>query len=375
MSQKRDYYEILGISKNANGAEIKKAYRKLAMQYHPDRNPGNKEAEAKFREATEAYEILKDDQKRGAYDQYGHQAFSQNGGASGFEGFDFNDIFSNFSDIFSDFSNQGRSNKRSAAHRGSDVRYNIDISLKEAFEGCDEKISFNIMQHCKKCDGTGSASKEKPSTCTTCNGSGKIRAQQGFFIVERACTTCNGTGEIIKDPCGTCNGQGRSSQNKTLSVKIPAGVEDGSRIRLSNEGEAGQRGGPAGDLYVFVSVRKHEFFTRKGDDIYFDVPIKLTTAALGGHVDIPTIDGAKARLKIPEGTQHDDPFRLKSKGMNIMNSGGRRGNMFVKAKIEVPVNISKKERELLEELDQLISNKKNSPNSESFFKKMGDFFG
>jgi len=377
MSQKRDYYQVLGVSKSANNDEIKKAYRKLAMQYHPDRNPGNKEAEAKFREATEAYEILKDDQKRSAYDQYGHQAFAQGSGAgSGFEGFDFNDIFSNFSDIFGDFGGGSRGQKRSSAQRGSDVRYNIDISLEEAFNGCEEKISFNIPLKCKKCDGSGSASGTKSSSaCTNCSGAGKVRAQQGFFIVERTCGACNGSGEVIKDPCKTCNGEGRSNQSKTLSVKIPAGVEDGSRIRLAGEGEAGQRGGQAGDLYVFVSVRKHEYFTRKGDDIYFEVPIKFTTAALGGHVDVPTIDGTKARLKIPEGTQHDDPFRLKSKGMSIMNSGGRRGNMYVKTKIEIPVSLGSEEKELLNKLDAMIDNKKNSPNSEGFFKKMSDFFG
>ena len=374
---KRDYYEVLGVSKTASGDEIKKSYRKLAMKFHPDRNPGDKEAEAKFREATEAYEILKDEQKREAYNQYGHQAFAQGGGggaSSGFEGFDFNDIFSNFSDIFGDSRGGGQS-RRSAAQRGSDVRYNIDISLEEAFLGCEEKISFTIPLQCKKCSGSGSSSSEKSTSCTTCNGAGKVRAQQGFFIVERTCGACGGSGEVIKDPCQDCGGEGRKDQNKTLSVKIPAGVEDGSRIRLAKEGEAGQRGAAAGDLYVFVSIRKHEYFVRKGDDIYFDVPIKFTTAALGGHVEIPIIDGTKARLKIPEGTQYDDPFRLKSKGMSIMNSGGRRGNMFVKTKIEIPVNLAKEEKDLLEKLDSLVDNKKNSPNSQSFFKKMGDLFG
>lgn len=375
MSQKRDYYDILGISKSADANEIKKAYRKLAMQYHPDRNPGNKEAEAKFREATEAYEILKDDQKRGAYDQYGHQAFSQGGGASGFEGFDFNDIFSNFSDIFGDFGRGNGQNNRRKAQRGSDVRYNIDISLEEAFNGCEEKISFTIPLKCKKCNGSGSKSNESSTSCKTCKGSGKTRVQQGFFIVERTCNSCAGSGEFIKDPCTDCKGEGKSNQSKTLSVKIPAGVDEGSRIRLAGEGEAGQRGASNGDLYVFISIRKHEFFIRKGDDIYFDIPIKFTTAALGGHVEIPTIDGTKARLKIPEGTQHDDPFRLKAKGMSIINSGGRRGNMFVKAKIEIPINLAKEERDLLTKLDDLINNKKNSPNSQNFFKKMGDFFG
>ena len=377
MSQKRDYYEVLGVAKGASADEIKKSYRKLAMKYHPDRNPGDKEAEGKFREATEAYEILKDDQKRAAYDQYGHNAFAQGGtgGASGFEGFDFNDIFSNFSDIFGggDFGG-GRGGRRSAAQRGSDVRYNLEISLKEAFMGVEEKVSFSILSTCDDCSGTGSADGSEGETCSDCGGSGKMRAQQGFFIVEKTCGTCRGTGKIIKNPCKKCHGEGRVNKKKTLSVKIPAGVEEGSRIRLSGEGEAGQKGGPAGDLYVFISIRKDDLFTRKGDDIHFEVPIKFTTAALGGHIEIPTIDGAKTKLKIPDGTQSGSSFRLKSKGMTVMNSGGRRGDMYVKANIETPVNLSMEERDLITKLDEMIQNKKSNPKSDSFFKKMGDLF-
>ncbi len=379
---KRDYYEILGISKNASGDEIKKAYRKLAMQYHPDRNPGNKEAEAKFKEATEAYEVLKDDQKRSAYNQFGHDAFGggmggggRGGQNGGFDGFDFNDIFSNFSDIFGDFGGGNRQGKkRNAAQRGSDIRYNIEISLEEAFRGANEKISFSIATQCDGCKGSGTQNGEKPSDCSTCHGSGKIRAQQGFFIVERSCTSCAGTGQVIKNPCKTCKGDGRVNKNKTLSVKIPAGIEDGNRVRLSGEGEAGTRGGPAGDLYVYVSIKKHQLFTRKGDDIHCEIPLKFTTAALGGAVEIITIDGERTNIKIPEGTQNQDSFRLKSKGMSVINSGGRRGDMYVKVNIETPIKLSSEERDLLQKLDKIMVNKTSNPKTESFFKKMSDLF-
>ncbi len=376
---KRDYYEILGVAKGASADEIKKAYRKLAMQHHPDRNPGNKEAETKFKEATEAYEVLKDDQKRAGYDQYGHDA-AQGGGRGGFgggggmDGFDFNDIFSNFSDIFGDMGGRQQTKKRSAAQRGSDIRYNLEISLEEAFRGTAEKISFTIPSACEPCQGSGAQSGERPVDCATCKGSGKIRAQQGFFIVERTCTTCGGVGQTIKNPCKTCRGEGRVNKEKTLSVKIPAGVEEGNRIRLSGEGEAGQRGGPTGDLYVYLSIKKHQFFTRKGDDIHFEIPLKFTTAALGGAIEIPTIDGTKASLKIPEGAQNHDQFRLKSRGMSVINSGGRRGDMFVKINIETPVKLSSEERELLMKLDKLMTGKSSNPKSESFFKKVGDLF-
>lgn len=377
---KRDYYQILGVAKGASADEVKKAYRKLAMQYHPDRNPGNKEAEAKFKEATEAYEVLKDDQKKSAYDQFGHDAFAQGGGGRGgqghgAEGFDFNDIFSNFSDIFGDFGGGGRqTKKRSAAQRGSDIRYNLEISLEEAFRGVTEKVSFTIPTACEPCHGSGAQNGEKPTECTTCKGNGKVRAQQGFFIVERTCGSCSGTGQIIKNPCKTCRGEGRVNKEKTLSVKIPAGVEEGNRIRLTGEGEAGPRGGPAGDLYVFISIRKHQFFTRKGDDVHFEIPLKFTTAALGGAVEIPTIDGTKASLKIPEGAQNQDQYRLKSKGMSVINSGGRRGDMYVKINIETPVKLSSEERDLLTKLDKLMTGKSSNPKSESFFKKVSDLF-
>jgi molecular chaperone DnaJ len=269
------------------------------------------------------------------------------------------------------FGNRGK--KRNSAIRGSDVRYNLDISLEEAFSGVSKKISFNIASSCSSCKGSGGEGNSKPADCGTCKGSGKIRAQQGFFIVERACTSCGGSGQIIKNPCKTCGGEGRIEKDKILSVKIPAGVDDGNRIRLANEGESGARGGTAGDLYVFISVKNHKFFERKGDDIYCEIPIKMTSAALGGSVEIPTIEGTFAKLSIPEGTQTNDQFRLKLKGMTIMNSGGRRGNMYVKIFVETPIKLSTQDKNLLEQLDQSISTNSN-PKSSGFFGKLGDFF-
>lgn len=376
---KRDYYEILGVSKTASADEIKKSYRKLAMQYHPDRNPGDKKAEEKFKEATEAYEVLKDEEKRSNYDNYGHQDSnfgsgfsSRNGG--GFDGFDFNDIFSNFGDFFGQGTQQ-RSQKKSSSQRGSDVRYNLEISLEEAFAGTTENITFTIPSTCDSCKGSGSADNSKPTTCSTCKGTGSTRVQQGFFIVEKTCGTCGGSGEIIKNPCKKCQGQGRVNKERTISAKIPAGVEEGNRIRFANQGEAGYRGGIAGDLYVYISIRKHPFFQRNGDDIHFEMPVRMTTACLGGAVEIPTIDGSKVKLQIPEGSQDGDTLRLKSKGMSVVNSGGRRGDMYVKLNIEVPVKLSSEEKDLLQKLDKIMASKASSnPKSESFFKKVGDFF-
>lgn len=374
---KRDYYEVLGVAKGASGDEIKKSYRKLAMKFHPDRNPGDKEAEKKFKEATEAYEVLKDEQKRAAYDNYGHEGM--NGGfggggfgggqGGGFDGFDFGDIFGNFSDIFGDFGGGGQKRK-SAASRGSDVRYNIEITLKEAFEGVSKTINFKIGASCEGCKGSGSADGGGSTDCSNCSGSGKVRAQQGFFIVERTCGNCAGTGKVIKNKCKKCGGEGRVEKDKKLSVKIPAGVDDGNRIRLSGEGEAGQRGGQAGDLYVFVHIKKHEIFSREENNIYAEIPLKMTTAILGGNIEVPIIDGGKAQLKIPEGTQTNQQFRLKSKGMSVLNSGGRRGDMLVKVVIETPVKLSKDEKELVTKLDELMAKKKNNPKSDGFFKKV-----
>jgi len=372
---KQDYYKTLGISKSASADEIKQSYRKLAMQHHPDRNPGNKEAERKFKESTEAYEVLKDEQKKAAFDQYGHSAFEQGqggfagqGGQGGFN--DFADIFSSFGDIFGD---SGSKKKRSSALRGSDIRYNLDITLEEAFSGVSKKINFNIAGACGACNGSGAEGNSRPEECGTCRGSGKTRAQQGFFIVERVCGACGGVGQTIKNKCRTCAGQGRVDREKVLSIKIPAGVEDGNRIRLASEGESGARGGQSGDLYVFISIKNHKFFERKGDDIFCEIPIKMTTAALGGSVEIPAIDGTITKLIIPEGTGTNDQFRLKSKGMTILNSGGRRADMYVKIFVETPVKLSAEQKVLMEQLDKSIGNQ-SSPKSQGFFDKLSGFF-
>lgn len=370
---KEDYYKILGVDKNADADEIKKAYRKKAMKYHPDRNPDDAVAEQKFKESAEAYEVLKDEQKRAAYDRYGHAAFENGGmGAGGADGFsqggDFSDIFS---DLFGDFMGGGRAGgrQRSAKVRGADLRYNLDISLEEAFAGKEQKIQFTTLDTCEACDGTGSKDKKEPVVCSTCGGSGKIRMQQGFFTIERTCPACHGTGQVIKDPCNSCAGEGRVRQERTLSVNIPAGVEDGTRIRLNGEGEVGVRGGQSGDLYIFVTIKEHQFFTREGHDIYCRVPIKMTMAAMGGEVEVPVIDGTRAKVTIPEGTQPDDKFRLKGKGMSIMRSGGRRGDMYIRSAIEVPVKLNRKQKELLQEFDGQ-DRRGSNPKAESFFKKV-----
>jgi molecular chaperone DnaJ len=360
---KPDCYQVLGISKNSSPEDIKKAYRKLAMQYHPDRNPGDKEAERKFKEATEAYEILKDPDKKAQYDRYGHQENNFGGGRGGFEGFDFNDIFSNFGDFFSD---GGSANKKT--NRGSDVRYNLEISLEEAFAGIDQKISFGIASTCDSCSGSGCADNSKPITCGTCNGSGKIRAQQGFFVVEKVCHSCKGAGTIIKNPCKKCHGNGRINKEKTLIVKIPAGVEEGNRIRISGEGESGLRGGKPGDLYVYISIRKHKHFMRKGDDLHLELPLLFTTATLGGDIDIPVIEGEKTTLKVPESTQNNSQFRIKGKGMSIINSGGRRGDLFIKVNLEVPTKLTAEEKSLMQQLEAVINKRNNK--ADSIFKKI-----
>lgn len=382
---KQDYYRTLGVEKGASQDEIKKSYRKLAMQYHPDRNPGDKEAEQKFKEATEAYEVLKDEQKRAAYDRYGHAAFQQgmgggrahaNAGAGpGAAGFEFSGNFSDiFSDLFGDFMGGGRQQSGGGTRaRGSDLRYNLEISLEDAFKGKQETIRFSTQVACETCHETGSADGSDPITCTTCRGVGKVRAQQGFFTIEKLCPSCHGMGKTISDPCKKCHGEGRTHREKTLSVNIPAGVEEGTRIRLSGEGEMGVRGGPAGDLYLFVSIKTHPFFKRDGADIHCRVPVKMTTAALGGSVEVPAIDGVRAKVSIPAGTQTGDQFRLRNKGMSIVHSKNR-GSMFIHAMVETPVKLNKRQRELLEEFEK-SADKNSSPESEGFFSKVKDFWG
>ena len=375
-----DFYTTLGVSKSASEDDLKKAYRKLAMQYHPDKNQGNAEAEKKFKSINEAYDVLKDPQKRAAYDRFGHDAFSggmgQGAGGGGFSGFSAGGSFSDiFEDLFSEFTGRrgGAGQAQSSAARGSDLRYNLDIELEDAFKGRQKTIKVTTSAACESCDGSGAQKGSAPETCTTCNGRGAVRAQQGFFTVERGCTTCQGTGKIIKNPCKTCAGSGRTRKEKSLSVSIPSGVEEGTRIRLAGEGEAGFRSGPAGDLYIFLSIKPHRIFKRDGANIYCGVPIPFSTATLGGHIEVPTIDGGRVKVTIPEGTQTGHQFRLKGKGMSVLRSTAR-GDMYIEVAVETPVNLSKKQRELLKEFDSASGGKTTSPESESFFSKVKDFW-
>ena len=373
---KKDYYELLGVKKTASADELKKAYRKLAMQYHPDKNPDDKTSEQKFKEINEAYDVLKDEQKRAAYDRMGHAAFEGGmGGGGGFHpgaggfagGFDFSDIFDEmFGGGF------GRSQSANAAQHGNDLRYNLTITLEQAYKGLQKSIKISTLQECTDCHGSGAEKGSKPETCVACHGRGKVRSQQGFFTVERTCPTCHGLDQIIKNPCKKCHGAGRVQKEKTLSVNIPAGIEDGSRIRLAGEGEAGLRGGPAGDLYVFLHVKPHAVFEREGSNLFCKIPIPMTTAALGGDLDVPTMDGSKARIKIPQGTQSGKQFRLKGKGMPILRSSVT-GDMYIEVSVETPVNLSKKQKELLQQFAESEGNNHVSPESEGFFKKVKDF--
>jgi molecular chaperone DnaJ len=376
----QNYYEILGVDRTANDDELKKAYRKLAMQWHPDKNPGNQAAEQKFKGINEAYDVLKDPQKRAAYDRYGHDAFAAGmnggGGAGGNAGgFDFS---SNFADIFDDLfggafsqSRRGEGSSGGAA-AGADLRYNLSISLEDAFKGKSETITLTSAASCEGCSGTGGEKGSQPTSCPTCQGRGKIRMQQGFFMVERGCHSCQGMGKIIKDPCKKCAGTGRVRKEKTLKVNIPAGVEEGTRIRLSGEGEVGMRGGNAGDLYIFLSVKPHPFFQREEADLHTRVPVPMTVAALGGEVEVPTIEGTRVKVSIPAGTQSGRQFRLKGKGMSVMRAGYR-GDMYVHAAVETPVNLTKKQKDLLKQFNS-EKDSHNSPESENFFSRVKDFW-
>jgi molecular chaperone DnaJ len=378
---KRDYYEILGVDRNASEQDLKSAFRRLAKEHHPDRNPGNKSAEQKFKEINEAYEALKDPQKRAAYDRFGHAAFEGGmggrgpGGAGGF-GPDFASSMSDiFDDLFGEFMGGRRGSAqrgRSGRERGADVRYNMEISLQEAYAGKNAQIRVPTSVTCETCSGTGAKAGTKPVSCHTCGGMGKIRASQGFFTIERTCPSCQGRGEVIEDPCPGCSGAGRVTKERTLSVNIPAGVEDGTRIRLAGEGEAGLRGGPPGDLYIFLSIKPHPFFQRDGADIFCKVPISMTTAALGGQVDVPTLEGTPTRVRIPEGTESGKQFRLKGKGMPVLRTKST-GDMYIQVDVETPKNLSRRQRELLEEFER-ESHRETSPESHGFFSKVKDFF-
>lgn len=370
---KQDYYEVLGVGRDAEADAIKSAYRKLAMKYHPDRNPGDTDAEARFKEATEAYEILKDDQKRAAYDRFGHAAFENGAGGpgAGAQGFDFASGFSDiFDEVFGDFMGGRRGG---GAGRGADLRYNLDISLEDAFHGRKIDIRVPTSVSCDECSGSGAEGGAQPTTCGTCGGVGKVRSQQGFFTIERTCPSCGGHGQVIDNPCGSCGGAGRVHREKTLAVNIPAGVDDGTRIRLADEGEAGVRGAPPGDLYIFLDVEKHPIFEREGSDIFCAVPIPMTTAALGGSVEVPTIDGSRAKVSIPEGTQSGQQFRLRNKGMSVLNSKGR-GDMYIETAVEVPVNLTKDQKELLKKFGEAGGGKDQNPQSDGFFSRVKEFW-
>ena len=368
---KRDYYEVLGVARSATAEELKKAYRKKAKELHPDRNSDNPNAEAQFKEVNEAYEALKDPEKKAAYDRFGHAAFEGGMGGRGFGGqTDFSSAFSDvFDDLFGDFMGRGGAGQR--ASRGSDLRYNLRITLEEAFFGSQKTISVPTSVSCEECDGTGAEGGSEPQTCPTCSGMGKVRAQQGFFTVERTCPTCSGLGQIIKNPCKQCGGAGRIEKNRSLSVNIPAGVETGTKIRLAGEGEAGLRGGPPGDLYIFVSVREHDLFERDGNNLFCRIPVPMTTAAMGGDIEVPTIDGGRARVKIPGGSQSGRQMRLRGKGMPSLR-GGARGDLYIELAVETPVNLTSKQKELLREFEKQAEN--NSPESHSFFSKVKSFW-
>ena len=367
---KQDFYELLSVAKGVSPDALKKAYRKIAMECHPDRHPGDKKAEQRFKDISEAYDVLKDEQKRAAYDRFGHAAFENGGGGRGAG--DFASGFANiFDEMFGDFMGGGR--QQGAGNRGSDLRYNLEITLEEAFKGKQTTIRVPTLAPCEACKGSGAEAGSRPINCPTCHGAGRVRAQQGFFTLERTCPACHGAGRIIENPCRQCGGQGRTHKEKTLSVTIPPGVEDGTRIRLAGEGEAGMRGAAAGDLYIFLALKAHRLFQRDGAHIHVKVPIAMTNATLGGAIEVPTIDGGRARLTIPAGTQSGHQFRLKGKGMTVLRSANR-GDMYVEVAVETPVHLSKRQQELLKEFDSAGDASKTQPEAEGFFAKMKEFF-
>lgn len=373
-----DYYQTLGVSKEASQDEIKKAFRKKAMEYHPDRNQGDKEAEKKFKEVNEAYETLKDDQKRSAYDRYGHDSYKGNGGFNpgggqqgGFNPNDFGDFSDVFGNIFEDLMGGARRPQYDNT-KGSDLRYNLNITLEEAYHGKEQQIKYHTGVECSDCDGKGSKSKDSHMKCMNCGGSGRSRMQQGFFVVEKTCGACSGTGKVIKNPCNGCGGQGRVEKQRTINVTIPAGVEEGSKIRIAGAGEAGVMGGKTGDLYIVIHIKKHNLYQRYEDNLVCEVPIKMTTAALGGSIEIPGLDGNMIKISVPNGTQNDSMLRLKGKGMPVMKKSSH-GDLMVKIKIEIPTKLTKKQKELLEEFENECG-EDNHPEAEGFFSKIKNFW-
>jgi molecular chaperone DnaJ len=372
---KRDYYDILGVNKSSSKDEIKKAYRSTAFKYHPDKNPDNKAAEEKFKEASEAYSILSDDKKKTNYDQFGHAAFEGSGGGQGFGGFDtssFSDIFEDFFGDFTGGSSQG-SRGRSSGNRGNDLRYDLTISLEDAYKGLEKKIKYTTYKKCNDCKGSGAEPGSKPIKCDYCGGNGKIRSSQGFFTVQQTCPQCSGHGETISKACKKCSGNGKAQSNESVSVKIPKGVDDGNRIRLSGKGEAGTKGSSSGDLYLFISVQNHSFFKRSEENLFFELPITFADASLGTTIEVPCIDGSKAKVKVPEGTQYGKQLRLKDKGMPVLSKSSY-GDLYIRIIPEVPVSLSKRQKELLEEFKKL-ENAKLSPTIKNFFEKAKKFWG
>ena len=375
---KRDYYDVLGVARAASDTDLKSSFRRLAKDHHPDRNPGDASAGQKFQEINEAYEVLKDPQKRAAYDQYGHAAFEGGRGQGGPGGFgpDFASSMSDiFDDLFGEFMGGRRTGQRprgTGRERGADLRYNMEISLVDAYGGKQAQIRVPTSIACEVCAGKGAKPGTTPSTCPTCAGHGKVRASQGFFTIERTCPACHGRGEYIEDPCASCNGAGRVTKERTLQVSIPAGVEDGTRIRLAGEGEAGVRGGPTGDLYIFLSIKPHEFFQRDGADVFCRVPIAMTTAALGGTIEVPTLDGNRVKMPVPDGTESGKQFRLKGKGMPVLRSKVQ-GDMYIQVEVETPKHLTRRQRELLEEFET-ESKAENNPASSGFFARVKEFF-
>jgi len=376
---KKDYYEVLGVIKSASTEEIKKAYRKLALKYHPDKNKGDKTAENKFKEASEAYHVLSDKERRSNYDQFGHAAFEGSGGRGGFSNFDFTSAFSDIfgSDIFEDFfdgfgSTRGRGRRRSSNFRGADLRYDLSISLEDAYNGKKQEINFSSNDKCVTCDGSGAEPGSKPVSCSSCGGHGQVRSSQGFFTIQQTCPECAGSGEQISNPCKDCRGMGKKQSRKKIFASIPKGVDDGTRIRLSGKGEAGIKGGGNGDLYIFVSIKNHNIFKRSDENLFFEFPISLADSALGTTIEVPTIDGGKAKVKIPPGTQNGKQFRLKGKGMPIIRNRGY-GDLYIQAITEVPVSLTKEQKNLLEQFKKLEDSKTN-PVIKDFFEKAKKFW-